>query len=211
MEYRGAYEYADQAGDLAAFVDRLELPHFALIGTSMGGIIAMTYAADHGERLNALVINDIGPDVEAGSNRITGMVGTRPDSFATFEAALAYRREISPITAARPVEDQEELARGVLKQDAGGQWVWKMDPAYIERRVKRGAPVRPVLWPALEKLQCPTLVIWGTESDVLSEGQARRMAQTLPNGKLVPVPGIGHAPILTEPAALSAIEQVLGG
>ena len=124
-------EYADQAGDLAAFVDRLELPRFTL--------------------------------------------------------------------------------SGVLKQDASGQWVWKMDPAYIERRVKRGAPVRPVLWPALEKPQCPTLVIWGTESDILSEGQARRMAQTLPNGKLVPVPGVGHAPTLTEPAALSAIEQVLGG
>jgi pimeloyl-ACP methyl ester carboxylesterase len=141
----GSYEYADQAGDLAAFVDRLELPRFALIGTSMGGIIAMTYAAAHADRLTALVINDIGPNVEAGSNRITGMVGTRPDSFATFEAALAYRREISPITAGRPVEDQEELGRGVLKQDAGGQWVWKLDPAYIERRVKRGAPVRPAL------------------------------------------------------------------
>jgi pimeloyl-ACP methyl ester carboxylesterase len=205
----GAYEYADQAGDLAAFTDQLELPRFALIGTSMGGIIAMTYAADHADRLNALVINDIGPDVEAGSNRITGTVGTRPDSFATFEAALAYRREISPITAARPVEDQEELGRGVLKQDDSGRWVWKMDPAYIERRVKRGAPIRPVLWPALEKVQCPTLVIWGTESDVLSEGQARRMAQTLPNGELVSVPGVGHAPILTEPAALAAIEQVL--
>jgi esterase len=206
----GAYEYSDQAGDLAAFVDRLELPRFALIGTSMGGIIAMTYAADHADRLNSLVINDIGPDVEAGSNRITGTVGARPDSFATFEAALAYRREISPITAARPVEDQEELGRGVLKQDADGQWVWKMDPVYVERRVERGAPVRPVLWPALEKLQCPTLVIWGTESDVLSEAQARRMAQTLPSGQLVQVPGVGHAPTLMELAALSAIEQVLG-
>ena len=84
-------------------------------------------------------------------------------------------------------------------------------PRLYERRVKRGAPVRPVLWPVLEKLQCPTLVIWGTESDVLSEGQARRMAQTLPNGELVRVPGVGHAPTLTEPAALSAVEQVLGG
>jgi len=206
----GAYGYADQARDLAAFVDRLELPRFALIGTSMGGIIAMTYAADHAERLTALVINDIGPDVEVGSTRITGLVGARPDAFATLDAGLAYRREISPITAARPAEDQEELGRGVLKQDTGGQWVWKMDPAYIEQRVTRGAPVRPALWPALEKLQCPTLVIWGTESDVLSESQARRMAQTLPNGELVPVSSVGHAPTLTEPAALSAIERVLG-
>ena len=205
----GAYEYVDQASDLAAFVDRLELSRFALIGTSMGGIIAMTYAADHADRLNALVINDIGPDAEAGSNRITGLVGARPESFATLDAAIAYRREISPITAGRPVEDQEELARGVLRENASAQWVWKMDPAYIEQRVRRGAPVRPVLWPALSKLQCPTLVIWGTDSDVLSEAQARRMAETLPNGELVPVSGVGHAPILTEPAALSAIERLL--
>jgi len=75
----GAYHYADQAGDLAAFVDWLALPHFTLIGTSMGGIIAMTYAADHADRLNALVINDIGPDAEPGSNRITGLVGARSD------------------------------------------------------------------------------------------------------------------------------------
>jgi len=207
----GAYRYEDQAGDLAEFTRQLRLDKFVLIGTSMGGIIAMTYAADHADRLNALVINDIGPDAETGSNRITGLVGARPDSFPTLDAALHYRREISPITAARPAEDQEELARGVLMQDSGGRWVWKMDPAYIEQRVRRGAPVRPVLWPALAKLQCPTLVIWGTDSDVLSEAQARRMAETLPNGELVPVSGVGHAPILTEPAAISAIERVLGG
>ena len=206
----GAYDYTDQANDLAGFVDRLGLSRFALIGTSMGGIIAMTYAGDHGDRLNAFIINDIGPDAEAGSNRITGLVGARPDSFATLDEALHYRREISPITAGRPADDQEELARGVLKQDASGRWMWKMDRAYIEQRIKRGAPVRPVLWPALGKLQCPTLVIWGTDSDVLSEVQARRMAETLPNGELVSVPGVGHAPTLLEPAALSAIERVLG-
>jgi len=205
----GAYGYANQAGDLAAFVDRLDLPRFALIGTSMGGIIAMAYAADHADRLNALVINDIGPDTEAGSNRITGLVGARPDTFATIDAAMAYRRETSPITAGRPIDDQEELARGVLKEDGAGRWVWKLDPAYIEQRVKRGAPVRPVLWPALAKLRCPTLVIWGTDSDVLSEAQARRMAETLPNGELVPVAGVGHAPTLVEPAALSAITRLL--
>ena len=124
---------------------------------------------------------------------------------------MAYRREISPITAARPAEDQEELARGVLKQDIGGQWVWKMDPAYIERRVKRGAPVRPVLWLALEKVQCPTLVIWAPRVTCYPRVKPAASPRSLPNGELVPVPGVGHAPIFTEPAALSAIEQVLGG
>jgi pimeloyl-ACP methyl ester carboxylesterase len=169
----------------------------------------MAYAGQHPERLRGLVINDIGPDIEAGSQRITGMVGSRPADFATLEAAMEYRRSASPILAARPLEDQRELALGVLRQRADGRWEWKMDPAYIEQRVTRGAPPRPALWPVLETLPCPTLLVWGADSDVLSETQARRIVRTLPKGELVAVPGIGHAPTLVEPAAMSALERFL--
>jgi esterase len=206
----GAYRYADQASDLAAFADRLELAKFVLIGTSMGGIIAMTYAAEHGDRLLGLVINDIGPDAEAGTQRITQMVGSRPDEFATLKEAMAYRRAASPILAARNAEDQHELALGVLRQRADGKWGWKMDPAYIRQRVERGPPARPPLWPALQALGRPTLVVWGSDSDVLSEAQARRMVDTLPRGELVRVPGIGHAPTLVEPVVLAALDRLLG-
>src|SRR5262249_48748695 len=112
----GAYRYEDQASDLAEFAKRLELDKFVLIGTSMGGIIAMTYAAEHADRLLGLVINDIGPDAEAGTQRITHTVGSRPDEFASLEAAMAYRAAVSPILAARGAEDQHELALGVLRQ-----------------------------------------------------------------------------------------------
>jgi pimeloyl-ACP methyl ester carboxylesterase len=205
----GAYGYLDQAGDLAALVDRLELEKFVLIGTSMGGVIAMAYAAAHPQRLKALAINDVGPDIEQGSARITGMVGARPSSFASLDAAEAYRAGASPILAARPADDQHELALGVLKEAADGSWAWKMDPAYIEQRITRGAPVRPDLWPGLAALPCPTLVIWGTQSDVLGKPQADRMVATLPRGELVAVPGIGHAPTLVEPECLAAIERVI--
>jgi len=203
----GAHRYEDQASDLAAFVDRLGLQEFVLIGTSMGGIIAMTYAAHHAARLSGLVINDIGPEAEAGTQRITQMVGSRPDDFATLEDAMAYRRSASPILAARNAEDQHELALGVLRQRADGRWAWKMDPAYIRQRVERGPPARPPLWPALQALSCRTLVVWGTESDVLSEAQARRMVDRLPRGELVRVPGIGHAPTLVEPVVLVALDR----
>jgi len=206
----GAYRYEDQASDLAEFARRLELQKFVLIGTSMGGIIAMTYAAEHAARLAGLVINDIGPEAEAGTQRITQMVGSRPDDFATLEDAMAYRRSASPILAARSAEDQHELALGVLRQRAGGKWGWKMDPAYIQQRVERGAPVRPPLWPALQALPCPTLVVWGSDSDVLSEAQARRMAEALPRGELVRVPRIGHAPTLVEPVVLATLDRFLG-
>ena len=206
----GAYRYEDQAGDLAEFAEQLGLQKFVLIGTSMGGIIAMTYASEHAARLSGLVINDIGPEAEAGTQRITQMVGSRPDEFATLEDAMAYRRSASPILAARSAEDQHGLALGVVRQRADGKWVWKMDPAYIQQRVERGPPVRPPLWPALRALSCPTLVVWGAESDVLSEAQARRMAEALPRGELVRVPGIGHAPTLVEPVVLVALDRFLG-
>jgi pimeloyl-ACP methyl ester carboxylesterase len=206
----GAYRYEDQASDLAGFVGGLGLDKFVLIGTSMGGIIAMTHAAECAERLSGLVINDIGPEAEAGTQRITQMVGSRPDEFATLEEAMAYRRSASPILAARNAEDQHELALGVLRQRADGKWRWKMDPAYIRQRVEHGAPVRPPLWPALQALPCPTLVVSGSDSDVLSEAQARRMVDTLPRGELVRVPGIGHAPTLVEPVVLAALDRFLG-
>lgn len=208
-----AYRYAYQASDLAAFVDRMELDRYTLIGTSMGGVIAMVYAAEHGKQLNGLVLNDIGPDAEPGTQRITQTVTGRPDSFATLDDAIAYRREISPITAARPLEDQRELALGVLKEETDGRWTWKMDPDYIigrPARIVEDTPTRSAAWSTLAALQCPTQVIWGTTSDVLSEGQARRMVETLPHGELVRVSGVGHAPTLVEPEALAAIERLLG-
>jgi pimeloyl-ACP methyl ester carboxylesterase len=206
----GAYQYSDQVSDLEGLVTQLGLERFTLIGTSMGGIIAMAYAGAHPERLVRLVINDIGPDAEVGSQRITQMVGDRPEVFATLEEAMAYRRSVSPIVAGRSEQDQQELARGVLRQQADGRWVWKLDPAYIQQRVQHGPPPRPALWPTLERLPCPTLVVWGMESDVLSEAQARRMVEVLPQGELVAVPGVGHAPTLMEPVVLAALERFLG-
>jgi esterase len=205
----GAYGYLDQMSDVAALVDRLELERFALIGTSMGGVIAMAYAGVHARRLKSLVINDVGPEVEQGSQRITQTVGARPASFASLDAAKEYRAANSPILAARPAEDQHELALGMLREAPDGRWVWKMDPAYIEQRIARGAPARPDLWPGLKALPCPTQVIWGITSDVLGEQQARRMVNTLPHGELIPVPGIGHAPTLVEPPVLAALERLL--
>jgi pimeloyl-ACP methyl ester carboxylesterase len=207
----GAYQYRDQVADVEAFVEQVGLAQFTLIGTSMGGIIAMAYAGAHPERLVRLVINDIGPDVEVGSQRITQMVGRRPEEFATLEEAMAYRCQMSPIVASRNEEDQRELALGVLRQRPDGRWVWKLDPAYIQQRIQQGAPPRPALWPALQRLPCPTLVVWGRDSDVLLEAQARRMVEVLPQGELIAVPDVGHAPTLVEPAALAALERFLSG
>jgi pimeloyl-ACP methyl ester carboxylesterase len=191
-------------------VDQLGLTRFVLIGTSMGGIIAMAYAQTRAERLLGLVISDIGPDVEGGNQRITQMVGARPEEFTALEDAMAYRREISPVTASRPISDQRELALGVLRQRPDGRWVWKMDPAHIRQRVSQhGAPPRPRCGAVLRSLACPTMVVWGTESDVpRGPGPSAwwRCCREV-NWSRCPA---WHAPTLVEPVVLTALERSCG-
>ncbi len=204
----GAYQFADQAADLAQFVDQLGLERFSLLGTSMGGMIALQYAGDHAERLDRLVINDIGPEIEAGSNRITQATGERPTSFASVDEAIEFGVRTRANLAILSPDERREVLCGGIRQAADGRWTWKVDPEYARQRVQAGAKARPA-WSTLRRVTCPTLVLWGTQSDVLSEQQARRMIETLPHGELVSVPDVGHAPVLLEPAAFEALERFL--
>ncbi len=205
----GAYQYEDYVSDLEGIVDALGLQRFTLVGTSMGGRIAMIYAGRHPERLERLVINDIGPDNEAGSDRITREAAATPEDFASLEAVLAYRRQTVPALASLPQEEQTELALTLFRQDARGRWVFKSDPEFLRQRAANGAGGLPELWAVLGRLSCPTLLVWGTASDVLSQEQAQRVVKTLPAGQLVGIPGVGHAPNLTEPEFLAAARQFL--
>jgi pimeloyl-ACP methyl ester carboxylesterase len=75
--------------------------------------------------------------------------------------------------------------------------------------VAGGTPNYKRYWDVLKNLQVPTLLIWGTASDVLSEAQAKRIVETLPQGQLVSVTGVGHAPTLNEPEAVAGLERFL--
>lgn len=203
----GNYRYEDYTRDLELVTDALGLDRFNLVGTSMGGIIAMIYAGRHPERLARLVINDIGPEEEPGSGRITQEAAAAPAWFTSLEEALAYFLKTFPPRALLPEPEQRSLALSQVRPAGDGSWVWKMDLTITRQRAAQGSPPRPPLWPALINLECPALVVWGTASDVLSEDQARRMVGVLHQGALAPVPGVSHAPNLTEPAAVEALER----
>lgn len=205
----GVYTADAYVSDFAGVTDALGLQKFTLIGTSMGGRIAMHYVGRHPERLERLIINDIGPDGEAGSDRITAEAASTPDFFGSLEEGIAYRSERLP--AFRRLDEAEQRVQILhhLRADADGRWVWKNDPAFLRQRVLHGAESHSQLWEVLARVPCPTLLLWGTASDVLSEAQARRMIATLPHGELVPIPGVGHAPTLSEPAAVDALDRFL--
>jgi len=206
----GDYSMTTYANDLAGVIDALGIEKLTLVGTSMGGRIGMHYAAHHADRLERFVINDIGPESEAGSERITQEAGKTPDDFATLEDVLAYRRNLQPAMARRSEEEQREVALTHVRQSDSGRWVWKNDPAFLQQRTAGGTQNYPQLWDVLRSLQCPTLLVHGGISDVLSSAQAQRIIDALPNGRIVEVPNVGHAPTLVEPEALAALEEFLG-
>jgi pimeloyl-ACP methyl ester carboxylesterase len=205
----GAYSVPVYATDLEGIVDALGLGKFSLCGTSMGGRISMEYAGRHPERIERLVINDIGPDAEAGSDRITQNQANVPESFADIDEAVAYRRKTSSVFASQTLDEQRERMGYDLRTGEGGRLYWKHDPEWQRQRATGGTPTYGYLWDALRNLQAPTLLVWGTASDVLSEGQAKKIIETLLHGEMVAVPGVGHAPTLNEPAAIEALERFL--
>src|SRR5207247_4029258 len=98
------YPLSDRVADLEGIADQLELEKFNLIGTSMGGAMAMVYAGAHPERVTRLSIHEIGPRREADSQRIMDLVARRALEFATLEEGTAYRRKVSPAVAGRTAE-----------------------------------------------------------------------------------------------------------
>jgi pimeloyl-ACP methyl ester carboxylesterase len=201
------YTAQTYVSDLAAMLDALKLDRVSLIGTSMGGIISMMFAGGYPERVERLVLNDIGPEIDpAGLGRINEYVANAPSEFSDMAEVVAYYRRIYPPVAAIPDEQVLEWVRWSVKPAEGGRLRWKMDPA-IRRPPRGGSAARQIdLWTPYARIQAPVLIVRGAQSDVLSSATAARMRNVLPNAMLVEVPGVGHAPSLVEPAALSAIK-----
>jgi pimeloyl-ACP methyl ester carboxylesterase len=186
----GDYGVTAMAGDLAAFADHLGLAAFTLVGLSMGGRVAIAYAGAHSSRLGHLVIVDIGPDIHLpGLERIRDMMAGAPERIESEAQAIEYVRRANPLYA------EDELRHRVvhgLRRAADGSLAWKYDRAL--RDMMRGGGRRDLvnLWEPLARIACPTLVVRGAASDILSPEIAGRMLETLPDGRLVEVEGAGH-------------------
>jgi pimeloyl-ACP methyl ester carboxylesterase len=209
----GETEWAQDYGpdrmveDVDAFVRALELPKFVLFGLSMGGRNAYGYASTHPHTLGKLVIVDIGPEiVPAGSDRIRSGVQSRDVFDAPEEAFQAAR-------AANPRPPDSELRHRVtnnLMQLPDGKWTFRYDKALRapDRPLPRPDPSQT--WALLPKIDCPTLLIRGAESDVLGRDTAERMVRDIPDCRMIEVPNSGHSVPLDNPTGfLETVQQFL--
>ncbi|OAI41104.1 hypothetical protein AYO38_04600 [bacterium SCGC AG-212-C10] len=204
------YHTDNYVADLEAVRAALGLEHFSLVGTSMGGIITMNYTPAFPERVERAVINDIGPEIDPrGLQRIFQYVGHAPEAFQDMKAVVKYYHENYAPMVEHLADDQiAEFARHNVRKDDTGLWVWKMDPA-----IRKASPVAPSIapWDAFNGIKCPVLVLRGANSDILSAETATKMRDSLPDCRLAEIPGVGHAPVLTEPVAVSVLDSFLAG
>ncbi len=206
----GDYSTDAFVADLAGFVDAIGLDKFILFGHSMGGRNSMAFAGENPERLERLCIVDIGPRIEpAGGNRITEELRSLPPQFDNFEDALAHVQ-----TGNRFASESVMRRRlgGQTYETSDGKIGWKFDPAIREQRINGTAAPAADLWPALERIVCPTLVVRGTETDLLTEETARQMIDTLAQGTLVEIERAGHMVFEDNPADfIAAVKNWLAG
>ncbi len=201
------------AGDMFALMDDLGIETATLIGTSMGGLMAILMALAQPARVRGMVLNDVGPEVDpAGIERIKSYVGkiTPP---ATWDEAANYVRRIAG-DAFPDVTDHAvwmKFARAnFIEED--GQIRASYDPA-IAQGVEGDDPsaVPPDLWPIWDMLKTkPVLAIRGAISDILSAETFAEMERR--HGEHytgVEIPQRGHAPMLDEPEAVDAIRAFL--
>jgi len=222
MRGRGLSDYAPVSdtyspityvADVEKLLAEQGITRFIAIGTSMGGLMTMLMAQGQPGRMAAVVMNDIGPEVDpTGVARISGYVG-QGRSYPTW--AHAARGLAEAHSAAFPDYDLDqwlELAKRTMVVTQNGRISFDYDMAIAEPFAKPGNAAPPNLWLAFEALAgVPMLLVRGELSDLISADTVKQMGVRNPAMRTITVPRVGHAPTLDEPEVRSAIHALLDG
>jgi pimeloyl-ACP methyl ester carboxylesterase len=189
----GDYSTGAYVSDLEQLAGSLALERFTLVGHSMGGTNAIVYAARNPGRVRLLAVEDIGPGSSAsgaGAERVRRELAQTPREFAAIAEARAYWRGVRPDISDAALESRVE---NTLRRLPDGRWAWKFDLDGIARARLDPDPARHVdLWPHVEGLRCPVLVIRGARSDCLSAATCAEMAARQPLLCWTEVAAAGH-------------------
>ena len=138
--------------------------------------------------------------------RIGSYLGADPP-FETYDDIAAYVRTIAAPFGALTDAQWDHVVRTNVRQDEQGRWRLGYDPGIGVPF--RAQPAPPDLWPAWDAVRCPTLVLRGAQSDLLSPATAAAMATRGPRARVVEIPGVGHAPMLMDPAQVALVAGFL--
>jgi pimeloyl-ACP methyl ester carboxylesterase len=204
------YQIPIYLNDLLLLFAGLGIERAGVIGTSMGGLLAMVLAVMQPQRVSGIVLNDVGAEVDPqGLERIRGYAGKSAPVRSWEEAVAQVRSIYSPAWPGLSDERWQRIARLSYRANAQGLPEADADPLIAEplRDPKAGAPNLWPLWGALAKV--PILAIRGAQSDILNAATLARMQREKPDLGVLEVANRGHAPLLDEPECLAAIDEFL--
>jgi pimeloyl-ACP methyl ester carboxylesterase len=193
--------------DMVTLIARLDAESVNWLGTSLGGFVGMALAAQAGTPVKKLVLNDAGPFIpRAALERIGNYVGKTP-VFASLEEAETYIRSISAPFGPHSEAQWRFLTENWVRKGQDGKWRPHYDPRIVEANPRPFVDMD--LWNIYDAVRCPTLVLRGAESDLLSRDTATQMARRGPKAKVVEIPGVGHAPTLLNPDQIGIVRDFL--
>jgi len=205
------YAVPTYANDMVTLIARLDVESVEWVGTSLGGLIGMTLAALTDSPVKKLVLNDVGPVLTAVSlERIGTYVGRWPP-LPTIEAAELYVRAVSAPFGPHSDAEWRFLTEHVVRGNQDGSLRMHYDPA-IAIPFNAASPHEDLeLWNFYDAIRCPTLVLRGEQSDLLTRDTVRQMAGRGPRAKVVEIPGVGHAPTLLHDNQIGIVRDFLLG
>lgn len=198
------YGVPQYVGDMVTLIARLDVEGVSWLGTSMGGLIGMALAAQPGSPVKRLALNDAGPLVTRASlERIAAYVGKTP-MFATLQDAEQYVRSVSAPFGPHSDAQWRFLTETWLRRNDDGTWRASYDPRIA---APFSAEKDLELWSLYDAIRCPTLVLRGEHSDLLTRDTAAEMTRRGTRAKVVEIRGVGHAPTLLHADQIGIVRE----
>jgi pimeloyl-ACP methyl ester carboxylesterase len=210
------YHVPQYVADMVTLLARLDAETVDWVGTSMGGLIGITLAGQPGAAIRRMVINDVGPTLDAAALARIGEYLGKPVRFASVEQAVGYVALISAPFGLKSVDEWREITLPVIRpvHDAQGEgWVLHYDPRIGEPfkavTPEAAAAGEAALWSLYEAITARVLLTRGEKSDLLSPATAQRMAHSGPHAQLMEFAGVGHAPMFMHDEQIAVVRDFL--
>lgn len=204
------YAVPQYVADIAALVKKLGVAQVDWLGTSMGGLIGMVYAAMPNSPIRRMIINDVGPKIEPEAIKRLGSYVGQPFTFSDRSEALQRLNEICA-TFGEHTPEEWEIYNGPMLVQKDGKWIMHYDPdisvpfASVNPIMAKAGEM--AMWHAFKQIHIPMLIVRGGNSDLLSAATVAEMCKVNPYARSIEIPNVGHAPAFVKPEQIALAKE----